>query len=198
MADDAEKEFQEHAGGGFDWRSETAASHDKADPEGAARRRGRPKGAQNRKTADFQTWYAAQGYKDPLQAQAEFLSADPVSIQAWMIEHEKTFKAIGKQLGRAVPALIDIVKEQMACARDLAPYLHGKAKIREDDPDERLPILVVNLGTNQLHQAQEIATARGLSIGQPLPANIKEINGLAIPSGESLKSGSLKGTESEE
>ncbi|MHA7968990.1 hypothetical protein [Rhizobium sp. CAU 1783] len=198
MANGSEKDFQERAGGGsgeassggFDWRSDAEASLERHDPGKAERRRGRPKGAGNRKTAAFADWYQEKGFKDPLEAQAEFLSADPVALQAWFAEHERTLKAIGKATGLAVPALVDIVKEQMACARDLAPYLHGKAKVREDDPDQRLPVLIVNLGTNQLDQAQQVAQARGLSLGQPLTIDASNINGLAIMPGESRTAGS--------
>ncbi|ASY69375.1 hypothetical protein SF83666_c19590 [Sinorhizobium fredii CCBAU 83666] len=166
---------------GLDWRADADASLDRTDPErAAARPRGRPKGAVNRKTADFSDWYQAQGFKDPLVAQAQFLSADPVALQAFFIEHEKTSKAIGKAIGKAVPALIDIVKEQMACARDLAPYLHGKMPTKVEITDERLPMLVLNLGTNQLDQAKAIVHGR-LSIGAPIAdATSNDINGLAL------------------
>ena len=172
-------------GEGLDWRAEASAALVASDPEkGETRRgRGRPKGSINRKTAEFAAWYDAQGFKDPLQMQAEFMSADPVGIQAFFIEHEKTLKAIGKQFGKAVPSLGEIVKEQLACARDLAPYLHGKAPQREDVADERLPFLVINMGTNQIAQANEIMAGRALSLGSPM----KEINGLADRSVESSK-----------
>lgn len=202
MAHDAEKDFQERAGGGageaLDWRSDAEASLGRHDPDKAERRRGRPKGSGNRKTAAFADWYAEQGFKDPLEAQAQFLTADPVALQAWFAEHERTRKAVGKQVGLAVPALIDIVKEQMACARDLAPYLHGKAKVREDDPDQRLPVLILNLGTNQLDQAQQVAQARGLSVGQPLTIDASKINGLAGASREAFAGVSLTDSKSEE
>lgn len=164
---------------GLDWRADADASLDRTDPDrAAARPRGRPKGAINRKTADFRDWYLAQGFKDPLVAQAQFLSADPVALQAFFIEHEKTYKALGKQLGKAVPALIDIVKEQMACARDLAPYLHGKMPTKVEVEVEQLPMLVLNLGTNQLDQARQIVHGR-MSVGGPIvEAAPNEINGL--------------------
>ncbi|MFN7124661.1 MAG: hypothetical protein ACK4M8_02180 [Allorhizobium sp.] len=195
MANGSEKDFQERAGGGsgeaFDWRSDAEASLERHDADKAERRRGRPKGSGNRKTAAFADWYQEKGFKDPLEAQAEFLSADPVALQAWFAEHERTLKAIGKATGLAVPALVDIVKEQMSCARDLAPYLHGKAKVREDDPDQRLPVLILNLGTNQLDQAQQVATQKGLSLGRPLVIDASNINGLAGATIESLTGESL-------
>lgn len=166
---------------GLDWRSDAASSLERHDAGKAAQRgRGRPKGAGNRKTKDFQAWYEAQGFKDPLQMQAEFMSADPVALQAFFAEHERTLKAIGKKTGLAVPALIDIVKEQMACARDLAPYLHGKAPVRVVVEDERLPMLVINSGTNQIDQARQVAAQKGLTVGRPMiDATPNKINDLA-------------------
>lgn len=168
------------------WRADADASLAAAEPEKAAfRRRGRPKGSTNKKTADFSAWYEAQGFADPLALQADFMSADPVALQAWFIEHEKAMKPAGKRLVRAIPSLLDIVKEQMARADALAPYLHGKAPVRVVVEDERLPVLVINSGTNQIDQAMAIARQRGLSIGQPLDITPNEINDLADGAGES-------------
>lgn len=166
---------------GHDWRSDAASSLERENPAKAAQRgRGRPKGAVNRKTRDFQAWYDAQGFKDPLELQAEFMSADPVALQSFFIEHERTQKAIGKKFGQAVPALIDIVKEQISCARDLAPYLHGKAPVRVVVEDERLPMLVINANTNQIDQAKQIAVQKGLTVGQPIvELTSNKINDLA-------------------
>ncbi len=174
------KEIEDNAGSGHDWRSDAAEALRRNDPEKAEKRgRGRPKGSMNRKTQDFAAWYEAQGLKDPLQLQAEFMSADPVGIQAFLIEHERTYKAIGKQVGLAVPSLGEIVKEQLACARDLAPYLHGKAPARDDPGDERLPFLVINAGTNQIAQGMIVAQQKGLSVGRMLDVTPSNINDLA-------------------
>lgn len=136
----------------------------------------------NRKTQDFATWYDAQGFKDPLQLQAEFMSTDPVALQAWFIEYERTQKAIGKMFGQAVPPLSEIVEMQMSIADKLAPYLHGKAPARDAPDDERLPVLVINAGTNQIEQAQ-IIHARRLSVGRPMvDLTANKINDLADPS----------------
>lgn len=177
---------------GHDWRSDAASSLEREDPAKAALRgRGRPKGATNKKTKDFQAWYDAQGFKDPLELQAEFMSSDPVALQAFFIEHERTQKAIGKKFGLAVPALIDIVKEQMSCARDLAPYLHGKAPVRIVVEDERLPMLVINSGTNQIDQAKQIAAQKGLTVGRPIvELTSNENNDLANDENQSRTAGS--------
>lgn len=156
------------------------------------RQRGRPKGAKNRKTADFSAWYQQQGFKDPLHFMAEFMSANPVELQAFFVKHERTYKAIGKIVGKAVPSLGEIVEEQIACADKLAPYLHGKAPVRVEVTDERLPVLMLNLGTNQLDQARQIAAQRGLSVGQPLTIEASKNNSLADRPAESLTTKALQ------
>lgn len=195
MGNNPDEDFQGRAdgagGGGFNWAEEAEESLARHAPADVERRRGRPKGAKNRKTQNFADWYRERGFKDPLEAQAEFLSTPADALQAWFCERERTLKAIGKQVGLAVPALIDIVKEQMACARDLAPYLHGKAPAQEQPADERLPVLILNLGTNQLQQAQQIAGQRGLSVGMPLVIDASKNNDLAGAAVESLTGKSL-------
>ena len=171
--------FEDNQPEGLGWRSDADAALAAQEPEKAAfRQRGRPKGSTNRKTADFSAWYEAQGFKDPLALQADFMSADPVALQAWFIEHERTRKAVGKGTAVAVPSLMEIVKEQFARADAIAPYLHGKAPVRVVVEDERLPVLVINSGTNQLDQAMAIARLRGLAIGTPLDITPNEINDL--------------------
>lgn len=189
MPDNRDEDIQAHA----DWRADAADALEKSEPERVTRMRGRPKGSTNRKTQDFASWYEAQGYKDPLQLQAEFMSADAIGIQRFFIENEKTMKALGKDLGKAVPSLMDIVKEQLACARDLAPYLHGKAPAQESQPDERLPMIIINTGTNQLDQAQSVADQRGIRLGFPLNSASNEIKDLAEQPRKSLKDKSHEG-----
>lgn len=181
------KQFSDIGETGHDWRSDSEASLASSDPEKAKRRPGRPKGSMNRKTQDFASWYDAQGFKDPLQLQAEFMSADPVALQAWFIEHERTQKAIGKAFTAAVPSLAEIVKEQMARADAIAPYLHGKAPAREDQDDERLPFLIINADTNQLAQGVIVAQQKGLSVGRMLDVTPNKINDLAQRQAESSK-----------
>lgn len=125
-----------------------------------AKGKGRPRGSLNIKTKDFERYYAAMGYRDPLKAQAEFLTADPVALLAWFEKHEPKKKLR--------PSLWRIVREQHQMARDLAPYLHGKKPVQVEIIDERLPTLIVDLGTNQLAEAHRLADQRALSIGQPI------------------------------
>lgn len=162
-------------------------------PAQAQRRgRGRPAGALNLKTKDFERYYAAMGYRDPLKAMAEWLTADPVSLQAWFEEHEqRTVSIEATREGEAeadvkaevkvkdVPSLLAIIKEQHAVAVALAPYLHGKKPVQVKIIDERLPTLIVDLGTNQLADAHRVADQKALSIGAPEPEPASnEINDL--------------------
>lgn len=206
MAKKVDEDFQERAdraagggdcgdldgdrAGGEDWLGTASAS--------VKRQRGRPKGSTNRKTADFAAWYQANGFKDPLEFMAEFMSANPVELQAFFVEHERTYKAIGKNVGKAVPSLGEIIEEQLSCADKLAPYLHGKAPAAELPLDERLPVLVLNLGTNQLDQARQIAGQRGLSVGMPLTIDASKNNGLAVEVDASRTAASRTDQEGEE
>lgn len=141
-------------------------------------RAGRPKGAANKKTAEFEEFYRAKGYRDPLIAMADWITADPVELQAWFQEHERAVSAVGKKILTVLPSLLDIIKAQMSAAGELAPYLHGKQPIRVKIEDERLPMLVLNLGTNQLAQAKVIEGRRVFAVGQPLDVTMSEINDL--------------------
>jgi hypothetical protein len=48
---------------------------------------------------------------------------------------------------------------------DLAPYLHGKMPVSIDIKDDRLPMLIMDLGTNQLDEARKQAETGVLSAG---------------------------------
>lgn len=144
--------------------------------DGAKRPRGRPKGSLNRKTADFEAWYREKGYTDPLTAMARFLTVDPVALQAWFSQHEQVRTGRGKDKRPHCPTLWDIVREQHTVASQLAPYLHGKKPVQLEVIDERLPMLVVNLGTNQLEAGRAIAGQRALSVGAPEGEKASEIN----------------------
>lgn len=179
---DRNKEIEEIDGDGRDWRADAdaALAADTNEKVAGRKPRGRPKGSMNRKTQDFAAWYEAQGFKDPLQLQAEFMSADPVALQSWFITYERTQKAIGKAFGLAVPSLSEIVEQQMSIADKIAPYLHGKAPVRVVVEDERLPVLVINAGTNQIEQARAVLGNK-LSAGSPLveltPNKINDLAG---------------------
>lgn len=157
---------------------EARSRHDFGDPFGDAAelaerrgKRGRPKGALNVKTKDFERYYASMGYLDPLVGDARFISADPVALLAWFEEHEPVKKRR--------PSLWEIVREQNAVRDALKPYLHGKKPVQVEIIDERLPTLIVDLGTNQLADARRLAEQQQLAIGSPLvEGEANEINNL--------------------
>lgn len=138
------------------------------------KRPGRPKGALNRKTKDFEKFYQAKGFRDPLVAMAQWLTSDPVELQAWFQDHERSVTRSGKKKVRPMPSLLEIIKEQHAVASVLAPYLHGKKPVEVAIIDERLPHLVIDLGTNQLEEGEAIAGRKALSLGSTIDATPNE------------------------
>lgn len=145
----------------------------------AARARiGRPAGARNRKSVDVERWYFAKGYVDPLQRLAELVTEDPRVLVEWFDEHAGVDAEGNKRRG---PAILDVVRMQIAAAGELMPYLHGKKPTQVEIIDERLPTLIIVSNSNQLEEARQLLDRRqaALSIGAPLvEAEAKEINGL--------------------
>jgi hypothetical protein len=115
-------------------------------------RRGRPPGARNRKSVDFERWYHAAGYKDPAVFLAELVSADPMA------------------LARAASVkIVEAIGIQQRAAAELLPYLHGKKPTEVVLTDERLPTLIVVTDTNQLEEARVLLQRReALAAGVPL------------------------------
>lgn len=132
---------------------------------------GRPKGALNVKTKAFQDYYAAKGYRDPLIALGEFVSANPLDLWSWVRENAVDMaKAGGFDVGKVpVPDLFAIIREQHACAVQLAPYLHGKRPVQVEITDERLPTLALVLGMDQTTFTQKLADEGALTLGMPEP-----------------------------
>lgn len=141
-------------------------------------RRGRPKGAANKRTVEFEEWFREQGLEDPLIGLVDFYSTDPVLLQAWFEHHERAVKALGKRTAIALPSLLEIIKAQNDARAELAPYLHGKMPIRVKIEEGKLPVLVLNLGTNQIDQARIIEGQRRFAIGAALDQAASEINSL--------------------
>lgn len=146
--------------------------------EAARKRIGRPAGARNKRDADAERWYFAKGFVDPLQRLGELVSEDPRVLQAWFAEHAG-FDSDDKL--RTPPSLLEVVRMQIAAAGELMPYLHGKKPLEVVVGDERLPMLMIDLGTNQLAEGRAIGAARALSIGSPEPeaeaSEIKDLKG---------------------
>ena len=190
---DDENPSLEHADGAFgdagDRRRELLereAAEGKARPGDEGERKagkrgpGRPKGAQNRKSRDFEKWYAAMGYRDPMMVLGELVSTDPVELQAWYIAHERVVKPLGKgRFVQDVPTLAEINRDRAKAAETIAPYLHGKKPVELQIIDERLPALIIDLGTDQLERGRQLADAQVLSIGGPeLDGEASKINDL--------------------
>lgn len=155
--------------GHADGRAENGEEFDQ-EPDGGrepAGKRGRPKGSLGTKaisTREFEEWFWAQGKKGPLQHLAERMWADPVQLQKHYARNELAMKTVGEELGHALPSLHDIQIQQDKCARELAPYLHGKKPIEIVVLDEHLPTMIIDMGSNQLETAQRLAKAGGMMI----------------------------------
>ena len=137
---------------------------------------GRPRGARNRKSVDFERLYYAKGYKDPLLVLGEIISADPRALQAMAVEQAAELGLV-KVRGSGesaievieVPTLLEVVDLQRKAAIDLAPYLHGKKPTQIEMVDERLPTLIIVTDSNQNAEARHLLERReALSLGRPL------------------------------
>lgn len=141
-------------------------------PRAARAGPGRPKGSINRKTMTLTAYYRARGFRDPIAAQAEFVSADPVALRDWFREH--------RAAGDDGPTLFEVVQLQMKVADQLAPYLHGKQPIKVEVDDGRLPVLIIDLGGGAMLSApvgRYLPGGEGaLSIGAPIEEN-QEVTG---------------------
>jgi hypothetical protein len=145
----------------------------------APRRRG--KGKRTLTGEAFERWFAEQGMTDPLVMKSRLISADPVELQAYYASKEQAEKMLGEDRALVLPSLHDIIAMQLKAAEALAPYLHRKKPIDVVIEDERLPTLIINMGSNQLATAEQIAAGQGLRIDvQPEPASINEIKGLSV------------------
>lgn len=159
-----------------------------ADRAGMTKGPGRPKGALNRKTKDFEAYYTAKGYKDPLIALGEFVTANPLDLWAWFNEqrveqiaaYQAQFNSLPKdpQSVFPIPDLFQIIREQHDCAKELAPYLHGKKPTVVEITDERLPTLALFLGMDQTSFTEKLASEGALSLGQAIEGDPNEINDL--------------------
>ncbi|WP_057464481.1 hypothetical protein [Pseudovibrio sp. POLY-S9] len=149
---------------------------------GEGRGRGRPKGAKNKKTEQLQKLWNARGFKDPLMFQGEFLSSHPADLWRWFVKEQAKVDGldlkvalqkalVGKLPG--VPTIPEIVAMQLKTADHVAPYLHGKMPVREEsDDDERLPVLMIDLGTDQVNEGKYLdAAEEPMSIGAQEPSS---------------------------
>lgn len=107
------------------------------------RGRGRPAGALNRKTLMLPAWLEELGYRDPAVILSEIASMP----QADLARLTRT-----KPLQAAMAARIK-------AASELMPYLHGKRVPVSDQGEERLPMLILDAGTNMIELRRQAALA---------------------------------------
>lgn len=125
---------------------------------------GRPPGSANKKTLALKAYYQAKGFRDPIAYLGEIVSADPVALWTWFREATKGENAALD----GAPSLVEIVALQVKAAAELAPFLHGKAPIRIESDDRSLPVLIMDLGTDQVTAARLGKVDDGaMSLGVP-------------------------------
>jgi hypothetical protein len=118
----------------------------------AARGAGRPKGAQNRSTAAWRDFILSR-YQSPLIALAETFSRPLADIA-----RELGFIVDGDaETGRkAKPEeMLELLKVQLQCAKELAPYVHQRQPLAIDGGDKGLINLVINAGGATAAQVED-------------------------------------------
>ncbi|WP_132313679.1 hypothetical protein [Martelella mediterranea] len=135
--------------------AERLARDRKAKPR---RKPGRPKGATNKRSRDLLALQEEKGYADPVEALMQYVTMPAEQLHAWICERQPS----------KPPSLWQVMQDQNAMRVQLAPYLHAKIMSMPQTIEELLPMLMLNLGTNQLDQAKQIAAEKGMSVGQPL------------------------------
>lgn len=110
------------------------------------RTRGRPAGALDRGKRHLKEYLAGLGYRDPAVVLAETFSRPIWELQeALNTDPDGIPVAKEQRISRA-----EVFALQLKAAAELLPYLHGKMPAVDVPPDERLPVLVIDTGTNQL------------------------------------------------
>ena len=115
----------------------------------------RTKGAINRKTMMLPKMLEALGHRDPAVVLAEIASMD----------FRQLMRFAGSETRRAALAA------KIRSAEALMPYVHGKRPVEVLVTDDRLPMLIIQNGTDQLEgkKANEI-NAAPLLVARPLVA----------------------------
>lgn len=93
----------------------------------AKRARGRPKGAQNRRSADLANYLLTMGYRDPALNLADLANADPVELAQELSQPRRVTH--GPKMGEIIedsmtPA--DALALIMKANAELLPYFHAK------------------------------------------------------------------------
>lgn len=118
--------------------------------EARARRRGRPKGSVNRRTADTVS-YLLQFGPDPLRA-AQAIIATPPEV---LIERSYAMDPVKKRMSYG-----EALSLQIRCMEMVAPYIHGKQPVKVD---------ATIRGVIVQEQIGDLSGARGMTIdAEPL------------------------------
>lgn len=136
------------------------------------RQPGRPAGAEARSKKQLREYLAGLGYSDPAVILAETMSMQDGELQ--MILSQRVKAKDGDEYVERI-TLAEARSIRLKAAAELLPYLHGKMPTVELQPDEKLPMLIIELGTNQM----DIDRGRidggqregALSVGLPLLEN---------------------------
>lgn len=145
---------------------EDAANEGDIAPRGA----GRPKGAQNRNTEAWRQWILKR-YPSPLQALAEVFS--------------RSIADLAKELGRDNPTYdqkVELLKLQLQCAKELAPYVHSKQPLAVDVGGAGLMQLIINTGMADKAQVDDAGTMKINLLDNQDVIEAEEINSVAANS----------------
>ncbi|MCJ8143824.1 hypothetical protein MKI84_12945 [Ancylobacter sp. A5.8] len=133
---------------------------------------GRPAGAEGRSKKQLREYLAGLGYSDPAVVLAETMSMADADLQHVLSQRVK--EPDGSVRTERV-TLAEARAIRLRAAAELMPYLHGKMPTVELQPDEKLPMLILELGTNQLDidrgRIDGGQRAGALSVGLPLLEN---------------------------
>lgn len=130
--------------------SHGGAENDVPSSAGAGRSPGRPKGAKNKSTEEWRN-YLLSRYSSPLIALAETYSR---SIDQLAVELGYINKITGEC--NATPAQrLEILKVQLQCVKELAPYVHQKQPMAIDAGEGGLMQLVINTGSVTQNQVDD-------------------------------------------
>lgn len=123
---------------------------------GAARPVGRPKGAMNKRSRDWQMWIAASGKRHPLEFLIELFQKTPEELAREMKIYEVV--KTGKDTYEDRLATGEAFKRQIEAAGLALPYLEQKLPMAVEDVSEgKRPVIIVGQLTPQ---QRDQATAR--------------------------------------
>ncbi|MBS7545680.1 hypothetical protein [Ancylobacter oerskovii] len=108
---------------------------------------GRPAGAEGRSKRQLREYLAGLGYRDPAVVLAETMSMADGDLQALLSQRVR--EPDGSVRTERI-TLAEARAIRLRAAAELMPFLHGKMPNVEVQPDEQLPVLIIEAGRNQL------------------------------------------------